>query len=59
MHDHEKDTEFVRNLILKHKVAAIPFSVFNKDKKDNKTIRFCFAKDDQTLIKASNILCEI
>ena len=55
----KKDTEFVHDLMLKHKVAAIPFSVFNKDGKDNKTIRFCFAKDDQTLIKASKILCEI
>ncbi len=57
--NHKKDTEFVRDLIIKYKVAAIPFSVFNKDGKDNKTIRFCFAKDDQTLIKASNILCKI
>ena len=55
----KKDTEFVHDLIIKHKVAAIPFSVFNKDGKDNKTIRFCFAKDDQTLIKASKILCKI
>ena len=55
----KKDTEFVHDLIIKHKVAAIPFSVFNKDDEDNKTIRFCFAKDDQTLIKASKILCKI
>ena len=55
----KKDTEFVHDLIIKHKVAAIPFSVFNKNGKDNKTIRFCFAKDDQTLIKASKILYKI
>lgn len=32
------------------KVACIPISVFYSDKKDDKIIRFCFAKTDQELL---------
>jgi methionine transaminase len=53
------DVEFCRKLTLDHGVAAIPISVFNASKKDQKIIRFCFAKDDETLIKASKLLCKI
>ena len=37
-------------------VAAIPLSVFNQSGRDDKLIRFCFAKDDQTLEKAGDLL---
>jgi methionine aminotransferase len=40
-------------------IASIPFSVFYGDKTDNKLLRFCFAKEDETLIKAADILCKI
>lgn len=53
------DTEFCKELTTKYGVAAIPMSVFNADGTDNKTIRFCFAKDDDTLIKAAEKLCRI
>lgn len=53
------DTEFCKELTTKYGVAAIPMSVFNTDGTDNKTIRFCFAKDDDTLIKAAEKLCRI
>ena len=43
-------------LTKKHKVAAIPISVFYKDKSDNKIQRFCFAKNEETLAKAGEIL---
>jgi len=43
------DTEYVKELIHKVGVAAIPISVFYSDRKDEKIIRFCFAKDDQEL----------
>jgi methionine aminotransferase len=33
------------------KVACIPISVFNSDKKDEKIIRFCFAKSDPELLE--------
>jgi len=53
------DTAFCKELTTKFGVAAIPMSVFNADGTDNKTIRFCFAKDDNTLIKAAKKLCRI
>ncbi|MCH2224165.1 MAG: methionine aminotransferase [Crocinitomicaceae bacterium] len=53
------DIEFCKELTRKHKVATIPISVFNADQKDNKIIRFCFAKDDQTLQNAAEKLCKI
>ena len=53
------DVEFCRELTISHGVAAIPVSVFNADAADRKIIRFCFAKDEQTLINASEKLCRI
>lgn len=55
----EKDTDFVERMVKEHGVAAIPFSAFYKDHFDNQTIRFCFAKDDETLEKAAEKLCRI
>lgn len=55
----ENDVAFCESLILDHGVAAIPISVFSKDKKDQNIIRFCFAKDEQTLISATQKLCRI
>lgn len=52
----EPDIDFARRLIIDHKLASIPVSVFNKDEVDHKQLRFCFAKTDDTLIKASEIL---
>ena len=40
-------------------VASIPISVFYGDRKDDKILRFCFAKNDDTLEKAAEILCKI
>lgn len=53
------DVDFSIEMTKKHGVAVIPVSVFNKDKHDDKLIRFCFAKDDDTLIKAAEKLCKI
>ena len=55
----EKDTDFCIRLVKEHGVAAIPLSVFNKNGKDQHLIRFCFAKDNETLIKACEKLCKI
>jgi methionine aminotransferase len=41
------------------KVATIPVSVFNVDNYDSKVLRFCFAKSDDTLKRAADILCAI
>ncbi len=53
------DVDFCKELVEKHGVAAIPLSVFNDDGNDRKLIRFCFAKDNDTLIKATERLCKI
>ncbi len=55
----KNDVDFCRELTIKYGVAAIPISVFNDSKKDDKIIRFCFAKDDETLISATKRLCKI
>lgn len=48
----EKDTEFVQRLVKEFGVATIPLSPFYSNKEDKKVIRFCFAKQDATLIQA-------
>lgn len=53
------DVEFTKQLVTKHGVATIPVSVFNQSPVEVKHIRFCFAKTDETLINATNILCKI
>jgi len=55
----KNDVLFCEDLIKNYGVAAIPLSVFNESKKDNKVIRFCFAKDQQTLELAAKKLCRI
>ncbi len=53
------DVVFCESLVKEFGVAAIPLSVFNKDSKDLKLIRFCFAKDNTTLELAAEKLCKI
>lgn len=48
----ETDKEFVMRLTKEKGVVAIPISVFYKDSTDNKVVRFCFAKREETLKKA-------
>jgi len=52
----ESDVDFVKRLIIDHQLASIPISVFNDGEKDNKVLRFCFAKTQETLEKATEIL---
>jgi methionine aminotransferase len=56
---HEDDVTFCQKLITAHGVAAIPISTFYSDHKDQKLIRFCFAKDNLTLEAAAKKLCVI
>ena len=46
------DKEFSELLIREAQVASIPYSAFYHDLKDSGRIRFCFAKKDETLIRA-------
>ncbi|MGV3630535.1 MAG: methionine aminotransferase [Bacteroidota bacterium] len=55
----QDDVEFCEKMTKEFGVAAIPMSVFYKDRLDRKIIRFCFAKDDQTLENAAEKLCRI
>jgi len=55
----EPDIAFARRLTMEYGVAAIPPSVFYHDRDDHKVLRFCFAKKDETLKKAAEILCRI
>ncbi|GJM28646.1 MAG: aminotransferase [Cyclobacteriaceae bacterium] len=42
-----------------HGVASIPTSVFYNKGTDNKILRFCFAKNTETLTRATEKLCQI
>ncbi len=55
----ENDIDFTKRLVLEHGVATIPMSVFNADGRDDKLIRFCYAKDTETLTQAAIQLCKI
>ena len=55
----QNDYDFAVWLTKEKKVASIPISVFYKNKLDNKVLRFCFSKNDETLKKAADILNEI
>jgi methionine aminotransferase len=48
------DTEFARELTVRHGVAAIPVSVFSASPpRDERLVRFCFAKHEATLDAAA------
>jgi methionine transaminase len=55
----EADVDFARRMTIEHGVAAIPPSVFYHDGRDHKVLRFCFAKSNQTLEQAAELLCRI
>lgn len=55
----ENDVEFAERLTKEFKIASIPISVFYENKTDNKVLRFCFAKNNDTLERAGEILCKI
>ena len=55
----EPETDFAIRLTKEYKIASIPVSPFYHDGTDNKTLRFCFAKKEETLRQAAEILCKI
>ena len=50
------DVAFAKWLTVEKGVASIPISVFNQDQADHKQLRFCFAKKQETLKRATEIL---
>ena len=53
------DQEFARWMTKEKKVAVIPMSSFYSQKTDNKLIRFCFAKKEETLSEAAQRIMSI
>ncbi|MEG0482185.1 MAG: methionine aminotransferase [Acinetobacter sp.] len=54
------DVEMCKFLAEEHKIVAIPVSVFYKQAPENlRLIRFCFAKKDETLLQACEILNQV
>jgi methionine aminotransferase len=55
----ESDVRFAEMLTKDHQIASIPISVFYKNPQDEKVLRFCFAKTDDTIERAAAILNSI
>lgn len=55
----EKDSDLAIRLTKEYGVAMIPVSVFYKNFTDNKIVRFCFCKKDETLERAVERLAKI
>lgn len=55
----EYDVDFADRLTKEIGVAAIPTSVFYQDRQDNKVLRFCFAKSEETLKAAAERLIKL
>lgn len=55
----EYDVDYAKRLTTDYGIASIPLSVFNDAQKDDKVLRFCFAKTEDTLKKAAEILSKI
>jgi methionine aminotransferase len=53
------DMDFTADLTKEKGIATIPLSPFYSGINNNKIIRICFAKKNDALVKAANILKEI
>lgn len=55
----EDDYEFAIRLTKEKQLATIPLSVFYTQQTQQSLLRFCFAKKNETLEKAAEIICKI
>ena len=55
----EKDTDYAIRLTKEMGVASIPVSVFYHKNNEDKFLRFCFAKEDETMEKAAEKLMKL
>jgi methionine aminotransferase len=53
------ENEFAQWLTSEIKVAAIPVSAFYREAKESGVVRFCFAKQDETLRTALERLAKV
>ena len=56
---HRTDVEMAEWMTKTHKIATIPASVFYENGKHINYLRMCFAKKEETLEQAAEILCKI
>lgn len=57
--NHLTDTELAQFLTKNAKIASIPVGSFCENNEKTGLLRFCFAKNDDTLLKATEILCTL
>ena len=55
----ETEKELAVRLIKEYGVATIPVSAFYQSKEENKVLRFCFAKKEETLAEAAKRLIHV
>ncbi|HSG67335.1 MAG TPA: methionine aminotransferase [Bacteroidales bacterium] len=55
----ENEMDFATRLIREYGIATIPVSPFYSQGNDHRVLRVCFAKKEETLEQAANILCKI
>jgi methionine aminotransferase len=55
----KSDADFAIDLTVEKGLATIPLSAFSKQTLPGKYLRFCFAKNDDTLYKAAQILNQL
>ena len=55
----ESDTDFAIRLTKEKGLASIPLSVFYTNKQQQQLLRFCFAKKEETLEKAAEVICKL
>jgi methionine aminotransferase len=55
----EPDTQLALDWTMDHKLASVPISVFYERPPPQTYLRFCFAKNDDVLLKAADILCKL
>lgn len=53
------DVAFCRWLVAEKRIAAIPLSPFYRQHPGTRVVRLCFAKSDETLAAAAQVLCTI
>ena len=55
----EVDSELAVRYTREHGIASIPISIFCEQAPVGKNLRFCFAKSEDMLVRAAEILCKI
>ncbi|MCO6507882.1 MAG: aminotransferase class I/II-fold pyridoxal phosphate-dependent enzyme [Snodgrassella sp.] len=53
------ENEFVRELVIQHRLATIPLAAFYHDGFSQQCVRVCFAKQQETLQQAVELLCAV